>query len=108
MPSIIRRTWQHDVDSTRKGKDNLFIFYKDSKKITLALLKEDQPKASKMEEKSFLMIKNLQLKLEMKKGSGVNYIEVFLKCFLEDKWRGPDVGSFIYGRYHDLLYIEDV
>lgn len=27
----LARPWQHDVDSSHSGRDNLFIFYKDTK-----------------------------------------------------------------------------
>ena len=33
---LLGRPWQHDLDSTHKGRDNLFIFYKDGQKIILA------------------------------------------------------------------------
>ena len=61
---LLGRPWQHNVDSIHKGKDNLFIFYKDGKKITLTPVKKDQSKASKGERKSFLIIKHLELELE--------------------------------------------
>ncbi|XP_077217939.1 uncharacterized protein LOC143852441 [Tasmannia lanceolata] len=47
--------WQYDVDSTHRGKDNVYVFVKDGRKIILAPMKgENQPKTSQVEGRSLL------------------------------------------------------
>ncbi|XP_075659267.1 uncharacterized protein LOC142629176 [Castanea sativa] len=56
---ILSRPWQYDVDATHRCKDNMYIFFKNGKKIVLGPIKEDSvPKASKVERKPSLLIVN--------------------------------------------------
>jgi len=57
---ILGRPWQHDVDATHRCKDNMYLFFKNSRKIVLGPIKEGNvPKASKVEGKpSFLIVNN--------------------------------------------------
>ncbi|XP_065617182.1 uncharacterized protein LOC136062264 [Quercus suber] len=56
---ILGRPWQYDVDATHKCKDNVYVFFKNDRKIVLGPIKEDsRPKASKVEGKPALLIVN--------------------------------------------------
>ena len=53
------RPWQYDVDATHRCKDNVYVFFKNDRKIVLDLIKEGSvPKASKVEGKPSLLIVN--------------------------------------------------
>ena len=56
---ILGRPWQYDVDATHRCKDNVYVFFKNGRKIVLGPLKEGSvPKTSKVEEKLSLLIVN--------------------------------------------------
>ena len=56
---ILGRPWQYDVDATHKCKDNVYVFFRNDKKIVLGSIKEGSvPKASKVEGKPSLLIVN--------------------------------------------------
>ena len=56
---ILGRPWQYDVDATYRCKDNVYVFFKNGRKIFLGLIKEGSvPKASKVEGKPSLLIVN--------------------------------------------------
>ncbi|XP_050254013.1 uncharacterized protein LOC126700075 [Quercus robur] len=53
------RPWQYDVDATHRCKDNVYVFFKNGRKIVLGPIKENSvPKASKVKEKPSLLIVN--------------------------------------------------
>ena len=56
---ILGRPWQYDVYATHSCKDNVYMFFKNGKKIVIGPIKEDSaPKASKVEGKPSLLILN--------------------------------------------------
>nr|XP_023923494.1 uncharacterized protein LOC112034904 [Quercus suber] len=56
---ILGRPWQYDVDATHKCKVNVYVFFKNGRKIVLGPIKEScRPKASKVEGKLALLIVN--------------------------------------------------
>ena len=56
---ILGRPWQYDVDATHRCKDNVYVFFKNDKKIVLGPIKDSSvPKASKVEGKPSLFIVN--------------------------------------------------
>ncbi|XP_050281259.1 uncharacterized protein LOC126722149 [Quercus robur] len=56
---ILGRPWQYDVDATHRCKDNVYVFFKNGRKIVLGPIKESSlPKASKVEGKPTLLIVN--------------------------------------------------
>ncbi|XP_023879896.2 uncharacterized protein LOC111992260 [Quercus suber] len=56
---ILGRPWQYDVDATHKCKDNVYVFFKNGRKIVLGPIKEgSRPKAPKVEGKRALLIVN--------------------------------------------------
>lgn len=57
--TLLGRPWQYERDAIYKYKDNVYIFIKDDKKITLAPMRKNQPKAIKVEGKSFLIIDSI-------------------------------------------------
>ena len=49
---LILGSWQYDVDATHKCKDNVYVFFKNGKKIVLGPIKEGSvPKTSKVKRK---------------------------------------------------------
>ena len=49
---ILGRPWQYDVDATHKCKDNVYVFFKNGKKIVLGPIKEGSVlKTSKVKRK---------------------------------------------------------
>ena len=53
------RPWQYDVDATHRCKDNVYVFFKNDRKIVLDPIKEGSvPKSSKVEGKLSLLIVN--------------------------------------------------
>ncbi|GFY97606.1 hypothetical protein Acr_12g0001470 [Actinidia rufa] len=49
--------WQHDVDAVHKGKDNVYVFYQNERKVVLGPLKESYiPKVLKEEGKSSVLL----------------------------------------------------
>ena len=56
---ILGRHWQYDVDATHRCKDNVYVFFKNGRKIIFAPIKEGSvPKTSKVEGKPSLLIVN--------------------------------------------------
>ena len=57
---ILGRPWQYDVDVTHRCKDNVYVFFKNDRKINLGPIKDSSlPKVSKVEGKpSFLIVNN--------------------------------------------------
>ena len=56
---ILCRPWQYDVDATHRCKDNVYVFFKNCRKIVLGPIKEDSvPKDFKVEGKPSLLIVN--------------------------------------------------
>ena len=56
---ILGKPWQYDVDAAHKCKDNVYVFFKNGKKIVLGPIKEGNvPKASKVDGKPSLLIVN--------------------------------------------------
>ena len=57
---ILGRPWQYNVDATHRCKDNVYLFFKNDRKINLGPIKDSSlPKASKVEGKlSFLIVNN--------------------------------------------------
>ena len=56
---ILGRIWQYDVDTTHKCKDNVYVFFRNGRKIVIGSIKENSvPKASKVEGKPSLLIIN--------------------------------------------------
>ena len=56
---IFGRPWQYEVDATHRCKDNVYVFFKNGRKIFLSAIKEGNvPKTSKMEGKPSLLIIN--------------------------------------------------
>ena len=56
---ILGRPWQYHVDATHKCKDNVYVFFKNGRKIVLGPIKECSiPKASKVGGKPSLLIVN--------------------------------------------------
>ena len=57
---ILGRPWQYDVDATHRCQDNVYVFFKNDRKINLGPIKDSSlPKASKVEGKpSFLIVNN--------------------------------------------------
>ena len=56
---ILGRPWQYDVDATHMCKDNVYVFFKNGRKIVLGPIKEGNiSKASKVEGKLALLIVN--------------------------------------------------
>ena len=54
---LLGRPWQHDVDAVHKGKDNVYIFYQNDRKVVLGPLKEGSvPKVPKVEGKSSILL----------------------------------------------------
>ena len=61
---ILGRPWQYDVDATHRCKDNVYVFFRNERKIVLRPIKEGSvPKASKVEGKPSLHIINNELSL---------------------------------------------
>ena len=60
--SILGRPWQYDVYATHSCKDNVYVFFKNGKKIIIDPIKEGSaPKAFKVEGKpSLLIVNNVQ------------------------------------------------
>ena len=56
---ILGRPWQYNVDATYRYKDNVYMFFKNGRKIVLDPIKEGSvPKASKVDGKPSLLIVN--------------------------------------------------
>ncbi|XP_030941580.1 uncharacterized protein LOC115966493 [Quercus lobata] len=56
---ILGRPWQYDVDTTHRCKDNVYVFFKNDRKIVLDPIEEGSiPKTSKVEWKPTLLIVN--------------------------------------------------
>jgi len=57
---ILGRYWQYDVNATHRCKDNVYVSFKNDRKIILSPIKEGNvPKASKVEGKlSFFIVNN--------------------------------------------------
>ncbi|XP_023873831.1 uncharacterized protein LOC111986436 [Quercus suber] len=56
---ILGRPWQYDVDPTHRCKDNVYVLFKNGRKIVFGSIKEgSMPKASKVEGKPALLIVN--------------------------------------------------
>ena len=56
---ILGRPWQYDADATHRCKDNVYVFFKNGRKIVLGPMKEGSfPKTSKVEGKPTLLIVN--------------------------------------------------
>ena len=56
---ILGRPWQYDVNATHMCKDNVYVFFRNGRKIFLGSIKEGNvPKASKVEGKPSLLIVN--------------------------------------------------
>ena len=56
---IFGRPWQYDLDATHRCRDNVYVFFKNSKKIVIGPIKEDSVlKASKVEGKLPLLLVN--------------------------------------------------
>ena len=56
---ILGRHWQYDVDATHRCKDNVYVFFKNDRKIVLGPIKEGSvPKTFKVEGKPSLLIVN--------------------------------------------------
>ena len=56
---ILGRPWQYDVDATHRCKNNVYVFFKNGRKIVFGPIKEGSiPKASKVEGKPALLIVN--------------------------------------------------
>ena len=56
---ILARPWQYDVDDTYRCKDNVYVFFKNGRKIFLGPIKEcSVPKPSKVDGKPSLLIVN--------------------------------------------------
>ncbi|XP_030947612.1 uncharacterized protein LOC115971730 [Quercus lobata] len=56
---ILGRPWVWDVDVTHRCRDNVYVFFKNNRKIFLGPIKEGGvPKASKVEGKSLLLLGN--------------------------------------------------
>ena len=54
---ILGRLWQYDVDVTHRCKDNVYVFFKNGKKIVLGPIKEGSvPKASKVKGKKLKQV----------------------------------------------------
>ncbi|XP_057473975.1 uncharacterized protein LOC130762303 [Actinidia eriantha] len=54
---LLGRPWQHDVDAVHKGKDNVYVFYQNERKVVLGPLKESNvPKVPKEEGKSSVLL----------------------------------------------------
>ena len=47
---ILGRPWQYDVDATHRCKDNVYVFFKNGRKIVLGPIKVVYPKALKWRE----------------------------------------------------------
>ena len=63
---ILGRPWQYDVGATYRCKDNVYVFFKDGRKIVLGPIKEGNvPKASKVEGKPSLLIVNNEDEFDM-------------------------------------------
>ena len=58
---ILGRPWQYDVDATHRCKDNVYVFFRNGRKIVLGSIKEGSvPKASKVEGKPSVLIVNIK------------------------------------------------
>ena len=56
---ILGRPWQYDADVIHRCKDNVYVFFKNGRKIVFGPIKEGSiPKASRVEGKSALLIVN--------------------------------------------------
>ena len=56
---ILGRHWQYDVDATHRCKDNVYVFFKNDKKIFIGPIKKGSvPKAFKVEGRPSLLIVN--------------------------------------------------
>ena len=56
---ILGRPWQYDVDATHRCQDNVYVFFKNDRKINLGPIKDSSlPKASKVEGKSLILLGN--------------------------------------------------
>ena len=56
---ILDKPWQYGVDATHRCKDNVYVFFKNGRKIILGPIKEGSvPKAYKVEGKPSLLIVN--------------------------------------------------
>ena len=56
---ILGRPWQYDVDVTHRCKDNVYVFFKNGRKIVLGPIKAGSiPKTSKVDGKLALLIVN--------------------------------------------------
>ena len=56
---ILERPWQYDVDATHTCRDNVYVFFKNGRKIFLGPIKEGSvPKAFKVEGKPSLLLVN--------------------------------------------------
>ena len=62
---ILGRPWQYDVDATHRCKYNVYVFFKNDRKIVLGPIKEGSiPRASKVEGKLALLIMNNEDKFD--------------------------------------------
>ena len=59
MSFNLGRSWQYDVGATHRCRDNVYVFFKNSRKIFLGPIKEGSlSKASKVEGKPSLLLVN--------------------------------------------------
>ena len=56
---ILGRPWQYDVDATHKCRDNVYVVFKNGRKIVIGPIKKGSiPKASKVEREPLLLVVN--------------------------------------------------
>ena len=59
MSFNLGRSWQYDVGATHRCRDNVYVFFKNNRKIVLGPIKKGGvPKASKVEGKSLILLGN--------------------------------------------------
>ena len=64
---ILGRPWQYDIDATHRCEDNVYLFFRNDRKIILGHIKEGSvPKASKVEGKPSLLIVNNEDEFDIK------------------------------------------
>ncbi|XP_020249959.1 uncharacterized protein LOC109827372 [Asparagus officinalis] len=69
---LLGRPWQFDVDATHRGKDNVYIFKKDGRRVVLKPLTEKGPVNTNVaEKKTFLVVDNEDFMKEVKQSNKV-------------------------------------
>ncbi|XP_020266279.1 uncharacterized protein LOC109841747 [Asparagus officinalis] len=69
---LLGRPWQFDVDATHRGKDNVYIFKKDGRRIVLKPLTEKGPvKTIVAEKKNFLVVDNEDFMKDVKQSDEI-------------------------------------